>query len=119
MKTMATPQEAPLHETTETDGNRSRHSRTLRRPDGSEVKIVATVFWSWAVVGPEQPIDVYVLHRVPGSTWRVCSDRPTPVKPFTVAAYLAHGRPESLRMAGQGQILKTIHELRQIAGLSN
>ena len=80
-------------------------SKTLKRADGSEVKIVAEAFFGR---GLARSIGVYVHRRVsPEHDWVLCSDRPHPDwKTMSRDDYIHHGRSEMLQMVSHGEILK-------------
>jgi hypothetical protein len=76
----------------------------LTRKDGSQVKITAELF-----TGRGLPLSIGndVSHRKDvNCQWRLCSDRPTPVIPWSVDGYIKYGRPEMFRVASHGEILK-------------
>jgi len=80
-------------------------TRQIARADGSEVRIVASIFegidWkNWA-------LDVYVLRREsPQHPWAVMSNMPHPDwRLMSVQEYVEHGRPEMLRAASHAEIL--------------
>jgi hypothetical protein len=85
--------------------------RTIRKADGSEIKIVAQACFG---LGLKLSIDVYVLYREnPTHEWKLANDRPHPDwRKMSVDEYVKRGRSEMLRMASIGEILKTTNMLR-------
>lgn len=87
----------------------------IRRPDGSEVKIVAQEFFS---ISQDRSVGVYVLRRGdPNKAWHCCSDRPHPNwRSMSVAEYMKHGRSEMLQTVTPGEILKVTSYLSKHSG---
>lgn len=87
-------------------------SNHIRRADGSEVKIVASVMHG---AGLHQSIGTYVLCRADAAQpWRVANDRPHPDwRTMSVAEYVQHGRPETLRLTSFGERCAVTRELRR------
>lgn len=85
-------------------------TRTIKRQDGSEVRIVAEEFFG---AGLTRSIGVYVLRReTPEGDWKLCSDRPHPDwRTMSVDEYVKHGRSEMLQAASIGEILKLASSL--------
>lgn len=84
--------------------------QTIKRADGSEVKIVAEEFFG---AGLTRSIGVYVLKRPnPQSQWHLCNDRPHPNwRNMSVDEYVKHGRSEMLQTVSHGEILKLTQSL--------
>ena len=80
-------------------------TQILPRPDGSEARIVAQVFFG---AGLHPSVDVYVHRREgPDSPWVLCNDRPHPDwKTMPLDEYKKRGRSEMLRTVTHGEILK-------------
>lgn len=81
-------------------------TQTLRREDGSEVRIVVTDGSSPA--STTLYTDVFVLRRqTPQDNWSLCNNRPHPDwKGMPREQYLDHGRSEMLQTVTPGEILK-------------
>lgn len=90
--------------------------QVLQREDGSEVKIVA---YACTGAGLTQSIGVYVHRREgPSRAWELMSDRPHPDwRKMSVDEYITQGRPEMLRVASMGEILKATNALHANFGL--
>ena len=80
-------------------------TQVLNRPDGSQARIVAQVFFG---AGLHRSVGVYVHRRDnPDVPWILCSDRPHPDwKQMPLDEYKKRGRSEMLRTVTQGEILK-------------
>lgn len=87
-------------------------TQILTRPDGSQARIVAQVFFG---AGLHRSVGVYVHRRDdPDSPWKLCSDQPhQDWKQMSVEDYKARGRSEMLRTVTTGEILKLSHALMQ------
>lgn len=87
-------------------------TQILTRPDGSQARIVAEVFFG---AGLHRSVGVYVHRRDgPNSPWTLCSDQPHPDwKQMSVEDYKVRGRSEMLRTVTTGEILKLTHALSQ------
>jgi len=87
-------------------------TQILDRPDGSQARIVAQVFFG---AGLHRSVGVYVHRRDnPDSPWQLCSDQPHPDwKQMSVEDYKTRGRSEMLRTVTTGEILKLSHALLQ------
>ena len=79
-------------------------TRLLLRPDGSEVKIVA----SCEMVDPISGVEYYVLRRSsPRDSWKLCSNTPHPRwLEMPDEEYIKYGRSEMLRTVTIGELLK-------------
>ena len=84
----------------------------IRRPDGSEVKIIARDF---ALLGGAPSVGVHVLRRASSDDdWTLCSDRPHPDwRKMSVDEYIKHGRSEMFRMVTHGEIFKVASALQK------
>ena len=82
----------------------------LSRPDGSEVKIVATL--SFGIDGkPYQSTDVFRRNGL-DSNWHYCSDQPHPDwLSMSVDEYIKRGRSEKFRTVTHGEIFKACEPL--------
>lgn len=80
-------------------------TQILDRPDGSQARIVAQVFFG---AGLHRSVGVYVHRRdKPDAPWILCSDRPHPDwKQMPLEEYKKRGRSEMLRTVTPGEILK-------------
>ncbi|MFC5511024.1 hypothetical protein ACFPOU_07785 [Massilia jejuensis] len=87
-------------------------TQILTRPDGSQARIVAQVFFG---AGLHRSVGVYVHRREnPDSPWTLCSDQPHPDwKHMPLEEYKKRGRSEVLRTVTPGEILKLSHALLQ------
>jgi len=85
-------------------------TQILNRPDGSQARIVAQVFFG---AGLHRSVGVYVHRREnPDSEWKLCSDQPHPEwREMSVEDYKVRGRSEMLRTVTTGEILKLTHAL--------
>ena len=92
----------------------SKVERLIRRPDGSEVKIVGQAMFG---AGLHLSVDTYVLVRESEKhQWRVASDQPHPDwRSMSVDEYLKRGRSEVHRLVSHGQILAVSQEVRRQA----
>lgn len=90
--------------------------QVIRREDGSEVKIVAEACTG---IGLTHSIGVHVHRREdPGHAWMLMGDRPHPDwRKMSVDDYIKYGRPEMLRVASVGEILKVTNALHANLGL--
>lgn len=82
-------------------------TQVLNRPDGSQARIVAQVFFG---AGLHRSVGVYVHRRDnPDVPWILCSDRPHPEwKQMPLDEYKKRGRSEMLRTGTRaGQELRT------------
>jgi len=77
--------------------------KVIRRPDGSEVKLVAQAYFG---AGLHRSVGVDVFRRErPDLNWKLCSDRPHPDwRKMSVAEYCKSGRSEKLQAASHGEI---------------
>ena len=80
-------------------------TQTLKRKDGSEVRIIAQAFFGRGLtlsIG----VDVYRREN-PQHNWKLCSDRPHPNwREMSVEEYTRHGRSEMLQAVSPGEILR-------------
>lgn len=85
-------------------------TQTLQRSDGSEVRIVAEVFFG---LGLTPSVDVFVLRReTPNHAWTLTNNRPHPDwRNMSVDDYIKRGRSEMLRTVSHGEILKVTSAL--------
>ena len=85
-------------------------SQLIERDNGSQVKIVAEEFFG---AGLHRSVGFFVLYRESGAhDWKLASDQPHPDWRFmSVDDYVRFGRPEHLRVASIGEILKVGHLL--------
>lgn len=94
-------------------------AQILNRPDGSQARIVAQVFFGR---GLHRSVGVYVHRREnPDSEWKLCSDQPHPDwREMSVEDYKVRGRSEMLRTVTTGEILKLTYALTRgsVDGLS-
>ncbi|KWU26381.1 hypothetical protein [Burkholderia cenocepacia] len=79
-------------------------TKIIPREDGSEVRIVATAFFS---AGLHCSVGVDVFRRESQQhQWKLCGDRPHPDwRNMSVDEYVRHGRPERLQYVSHGEIL--------------
>lgn len=84
--------------------------QVIQRKDGSEVKIGAQACFG---LGMAYSVDVYVHRREsPDHAWVLMGNRPHPDwRDMPVEQYVAHGRPEMLRVATMGEILRATNAL--------
>jgi hypothetical protein len=91
-----------------------KQENLITRADGSQVKIVATLFES---ISGEKHIDNYVLQRKDAaSQWSVCSNTPAPgYLEMSIHEYEKRGRSEMLQMVSPGEILTVNQKLLEQA----
>jgi hypothetical protein len=87
--------------------------QTIKRDDGSEVRITAEEFFG---LGLHRSVGVYVHRRAsPDAPWTLCNDRPHPDwRKMSVDEYVKRGRSEMLRTVSHGEILRVAHQLEQV-----
>lgn len=88
-----------------TEGLATKVTQTLKRDDGSEVRIVAQAYFG---AGLTRSIGVHVHRREsPQHAWKLCSDRPHPNwRAMSVDVYVKHGRSEMLQAVSYSEILR-------------
>jgi len=85
-------------------------TQVLDRPDGSQARIVAQVFFG---AGLHRSVGVYVHRRESrDSPWILCSDQPHPDwRQMSLDDYKIRGRSEMLRTVTTGEILTLTNAL--------
>lgn len=85
-------------------------TQILERVNGSQVKIVAQVFYG---AGLHESVGVYVHRRENSkSQWEYCSERSHPAwQSMSVDEYLKHGRSEMLKTVSHAELLMAISML--------
>lgn len=93
----------------------SKVEQVIQRVDGSEVKIVA---YACTGTGLTVSIGVHVHRReAPSHAWKLMGDRPHPDwRKMPVDDYIKNGRPEMLRVASIGEILRVTNALHANLG---
>lgn len=83
----------------------TKATQTIKRDDGSEVRIVAQAFYG---AGLHESIDIYVLRRESRNHhWTLCSERPHPDwKSMPREDYIKFGRSPMLQAVSPGELLK-------------
>lgn len=89
-----------------TENKITKVTQILQRDDGSEVRIVAQVFFG---MGLKESIDCYVHKRESANhAWKLCNDRPhADWLKMSVDDYIKHGRSEMMQAVSHAEILKT------------
>jgi len=90
----------------------TKFTQIIKRPCGSEVRIVATAMFG---LGLHQSVDIFVHKREnKNAPWQLCNDKPCQGwKSMSREDYIKHGRSEMLNTVSPGEIMKTIQMIGQ------